>query len=68
MTETYTSSGRWPVCVLLPLVALCASEAPPEVRAEEGREQSRCQHRVRSYGMFAEDMHQFIISTLTESH
>ena len=50
VAETYTSSGRWPGCVLLPLAALCAGEAPPEVRAEEGREQSRCQHRVRSYG------------------
>ena len=68
MTETYTSSGRWPVCVLLPLAALCASEAPPEVRAEEGKEQSRCQHRGRSCGMFAEHMYQFITSALTESH
>ena len=68
MTETYTSSGRWPVCVLLPLAALCEGEVPPEVSAEEGREQSRCQHRVGSYGMFAEHMYHFITSTLTESH
>ena len=68
MTETYTSSSRWPVCVLLPLATLCASEAPPEARAEEGREQSRCQHRGRSYDMFVEHMYQFITSALTESH
>ena len=68
MTETYTSSSRWPVCVVLPLAALCAGEVPPEARAVEGRERSRCQHRVGSYGMFAEHVHQFITSTLTESH